>query len=109
MTRAIYLFEGFIVLLAGCTQRMVCPAYQSAFIYDKEELRKKFSYFVGDSTPKVYTASKNRYLIAEHTSYQKKVRSLQTVPMKRVMVAVPDSSHSLSMSGKPKMGTTSPC
>jgi hypothetical protein len=91
MTRAIYLFAGFIVLLAGCTQRMVCPAYQSAFIYDKDELRKKFSYFVGDSTPKVYTASKSKYLIAEQTSYHKKVRSLQTVPMKKVMVVVPDS------------------
>ncbi len=91
MTRAIYVFVGFLVLMASCTQRMVCPAYQSAFIYDQEELRKKFSYFVGDSTPKVYTASKNKYLIAEHTSYQKKVRSLQTVPMKKVMVAVPDS------------------
>lgn len=91
MTRAIYLFAGFIVLMASCTQRMVCPAYQSAFIYDKDELRKKFSYFVGDSTPKVYTASKNKYLIAEQTSYQKKVRSLQTVPMKKVMVVVPDS------------------
>jgi hypothetical protein len=87
----IYLFAGFIVLLAGCTQRMVCPAYQSAFIYDKDELRKKFSYFVGDSTPKVYTASKSKYLIAEQTSYHKKVRSLQTVPMKKVMVVVPDS------------------
>jgi hypothetical protein len=91
MSRAIYLLVGFIVLLAGCTQRMVCPAYQSAFIYDKEELRKKFSYFVGDSTPKVYTASKSKYLIAEQTSYHKKVRSLQTVPMKKVMVVVPDS------------------
>jgi hypothetical protein len=91
MVRAIYLFVGFMVLMASCTQRMVCPAYQSAFIYDKDELRKKFSYFVGDSTPKVYTASKNKYLIAEHTSYQKKVRSLQSVPMKKVMVVVPDS------------------
>ncbi|HEY9007828.1 hypothetical protein [Ohtaekwangia sp.] len=70
---------------------MICPAYQSAFIYDKNELRKKFSYFQEDSTPKVFTASKNKYLIAEHTSYRKKIRSMQTVPMKPVYVAVPDS------------------
>jgi hypothetical protein len=91
MARAFYLLVAFLCILSGCTQRMVCPAYQSAFIYDKDELRKKFSYFVGDSTPKVYTASKNKYLIAEPTSYHKKVRSLQTVPMKKVMVVVPDS------------------
>ncbi|HEY9044544.1 MAG TPA: hypothetical protein VIN08_01550 [Ohtaekwangia sp.] len=70
---------------------MICPAYQSAFIYDKNELRKKFSYFQEDSTPKVFTASKNKYLIAEQTSYRKKIRSMQTVPMKPVYVAVPDS------------------
>lgn len=70
---------------------MICPAYQSAFIYDKDELRKKFSYFLEDSTPKIYTASKNRYLVAEPTSYRKKIRSMQTVAMTPVNVNVPDS------------------
>lgn len=79
------------LLLGACTQRMVCPAYQSAFIYDKEELRKRFSYFQDDSTPKVLTASKNKYLIAEETSYKKKMRSIQTVPAKPVNVVLPDS------------------
>ena len=85
------------LLLASCTQRLICPAYQSAYIYDKDQLRKKFSYFVGDSTPKVYAANKNKYLIAEPTSYKKKVRSLQTVPMKRVNTVVPDSLKGDSM------------
>jgi hypothetical protein len=70
---------------------MICPAYQSAFIYDKDELRKKFSYFQDDSIPKVLTASKNKYLVAEPISYRKKIRSMQTVPMKSVPVKVPDS------------------
>ncbi|MBT1697490.1 hypothetical protein KK083_11430 [Fulvivirgaceae bacterium PWU4] len=98
MTRAFSVFFGLMCLLLGsCTQRMVCPAYQSAFIYDKDELRKKFSYFQEDSTPKIYTASKNKYLIAEPVSYQRKVRSLRTVQMKPVPVHVPDS-----LSGKGK-------
>lgn len=80
-----------MLIAAACTQRTVCPAYQSAFIYDKDQLRKKFSYFVDDTTPKVYTASKNKYLIAEAMPYQKKLRTMNTVPMKPVMVAVPDS------------------
>ncbi|HYC84258.1 MAG TPA: hypothetical protein VEB86_03510 [Chryseosolibacter sp.] len=79
---------------------MICPAYQSAFIYDKDELRKKFSYFQYDTVPKVFTASKNKYLIAEQTTYKKKVRTMQTVPAKKVMVNVPDS-----LSGKPKPDT----
>ena len=92
MTRAnIVVLSILSILLGGCTQRMICPAYQSAYIYDKDELRKKFSYFLGDSTPKVYTASKTRYLVAEPMSYQKRVRNLQTVKMKPVPVMVPDS------------------
>ena len=91
MTRLKWVLLGVSLVLGACTQRMVCPAYQSAFIYDKDELRKKFSYFQDDSIPKVLTASKNKYLIAEPTSYRKKVRSLATVEMKEVPVHVPDS------------------
>jgi hypothetical protein len=70
---------------------MICPAYQSAFIYDKNELRKKFSYFLEDSTPKILVASKTKYLIAEPMSYRKKLRSMQTVAMTPVNPVVPDS------------------
>jgi hypothetical protein len=91
MTRYSWVILCVSFLLGACTQRMVCPAYQSAFIYDKNELRKKFSYFEDDSIPKVLTASKNKYLIAEPTSYRKKVRSLATVEMREIPVDVPDS------------------
>ena len=92
MRRVIGVFIGISMLLLGsCTQRMICPAYQSAFIYDRDELRKKFSYFQQDTTPKIFTASKNKYLIAEPVSYQRKVRTMQTVKMKPVPVVVPDS------------------
>jgi len=91
MVRAFFVILFGNLLLAACTQRMICPAYQSAFIYDQDELRKKFSYFQEDSTPKIYTASKNKYLVAEPTSYRKKIRSMQTVAMKPVNVHVPDS------------------
>ena len=70
---------------------MVCPAYQSAFIYDKDALRKKFSYFKEDSTPKIYTASKNQFLIAEPTTLRKKTREMRTVEAKPVQPVVPDS------------------
>ncbi len=86
----------FTLTLGACTQRMVCPAYQSAFIYDKETLRKKFSYFQEDSTPKILTASKNKYLIAEAVPYRKKLASMATVEMKDIHPIVPDS---LTMDG----------
>lgn len=94
MARAFIVVVGFCLLLVSCTQRVICPAYQSAYIYDKEALRKKFSYFNEDSTPKVLTASKTKYLIAEPSTFKKKNRSLRTVPMTRVNPVVPDSLKS---------------
>lgn len=91
MIRVALLWVGTILLLSSCTQRMICPAFQSAYIYDKEELRKKFSYFREDSTPKILTASKTKYLIAVPESYRKKMRSLKTVEMKPVYPVIPDS------------------
>lgn len=93
MARPFFALLSFSLLFvtAACTQRTICPAFQSAFIYDKNELRKKFSYFQEDSTPKVFTASKTRYLIAEPTTYRKKMRSLQTIAMKDIHPALPDS------------------
>ncbi len=91
MVRALTAFFLAIVSLTACTQRTICPAFQSAYIYDKEELRKKFSYIKEDSTPKIYTASKTKYLIAEPTTYRKKIRSMKTVEVKPIYVAVPDS------------------
>jgi|GEM_PF-299165 len=91
MARAFFVLLILTLVTGACTQRVICPAYQSAFIYDKDVLRKKFSYFQEDSTPKVYTASKTKYLIAEPVSYRKKIRSMQTVEMKPVYVTLPDS------------------
>ena len=91
MARPFFALLTLSLLFSACTQRMICPAYQSAFIYDKNELRKKFSYFEEDSTPKLLVASKTKYLIAEPMSYRQKLRSLQTVAMKPVNPVLPDS------------------
>jgi hypothetical protein len=91
MARPFFVLLSLSLLLSACTQRMICPAYQSAFIYDKNELRKRFSYFQEDSTPKILMASKTKYLIAEPMSYRKKLRAMQTVAMKPLNPVVPDS------------------
>lgn len=93
MRNAHYVLVGilFFCAMQACTERMICPAYQSAFIHDEEALRRKFSYFKEDSTPKILTASKDRYNIIEPVSYRKKIRSLQTVPMQDVYPQEDDS------------------
>jgi hypothetical protein len=91
MYRAIIGLVGGLLALGSCTQRMICPAYQSAFIYDGAALKKQFSYFKDDSTPKVITVSKDKYLIIPEASYRKKIRSMQTIAMTPVYTKIPDS------------------
>lgn len=92
MLRTFYVVIVFSSLvLSACTQRLICPAYQSAYIYDKDALRKKFSYFNEDSTPKILTASRTKYLIAVPESYRKKYKALKTIEMKPVYPVIPDS------------------
>ncbi len=81
----------FILMVQACTERMICPAYQSAFIHDEQALKRRFSYFNEDSTPKVLEASKNKYLLIEPVSYRRKLRSLKTIPMKDIYHEEEDS------------------
>jgi hypothetical protein len=80
-----------VVAVSSCTQRMICPAYQSAFIHDKATLDRKFSYFGEDSMPKILEASKDRHLLIDPVTYRKRMRSLQTVEMKDIYPQKPDS------------------
>ncbi|CAN5227745.1 hypothetical protein BH09BAC3_BH09BAC3_20720 [soil metagenome] len=92
MARLFLVFVGLLLLIGACTQRLACPAYQSAFIYDKDALKQKFSYFKEDSTPKMLTASKSKYLIAVPESYRKKYRKMQTIEMKPIYPKKPEDS-----------------
>jgi hypothetical protein len=91
--RTVLLLAVLWMGLSGCAEKLICPAYQSSFIHDKEALRQKFSYFANDSTPKVFTASasKSKYLIAVPESYRKRYRKMQTVEVRPIQPVVPDS------------------
>ncbi len=89
-----HLLAAIILLLVfqACTERTICPAYQSAFIHDKDALKRQFSYFGEDSMPKVFEASKDRFLIIEPVSYHRKLRSLQTIAMTDIYPEIVDST-----------------
>lgn len=81
-----------IIFTQACSiEKKICPAYQSAFIHDQEALDRHFSYFKEDSTPKLASVDKNRFLIVESKPYRKKLRSLQTIPMRDVYPVEDDS------------------
>jgi hypothetical protein len=49
-----------MLVLSSCTQRLICPAYQSAFIYDKPTQKEKFVYYNESTTqPREVLASSN--------------------------------------------------
>lgn len=93
MIKSHHLLVGitFFFCVQACTERVICPAYQSAFIHDKNVLDRRFSYFGQDSMPKVMEASKDKFLIIEPVAYRKKLRSLQTIPMRDVYPQKEDS------------------
>jgi len=60
MTKALFSSVALILLLGSCTQRLICPAYQSAFIYDKPTQKEKFVYYNESTTqPREVLASAN--------------------------------------------------
>ncbi|MDH5604114.1 MAG: hypothetical protein OEY51_09240 [Cyclobacteriaceae bacterium] len=81
-----------LVLMGGaCTiEKKVCPAYQSAFIFDTTALKKKFSYFIND-TPKIYEVSKDKFLLIEPMTYRQKLASFRTIEMLPIYPVIPDS------------------
>ncbi len=91
-SRTPFLLVIVCLAIGACADKVICPAYQSSFIYDKETLRKKFSYFENDTVPKVLTASKTKYLIAVPESYRKRYRKMQTIVMKPVYPVLEDST-----------------
>jgi hypothetical protein len=61
MTRAPLSCVAILLILSSCTQRLVCPAYQSAFIFDKPTAREKFVYYNESTTaPKEILASNSK-------------------------------------------------
>lgn len=64
MTRALTFLLGCICLLASCsTQRMICPAYQSSFYFDKSKQKEAFFFYnENKSQPREVLASNSKTL-----------------------------------------------
>jgi hypothetical protein len=60
MIRALFVGVFMILVMGACTQRLICPAYQSSFIYDKPTAKEKFVYYNESTTqPREVLASAN--------------------------------------------------
>lgn len=82
---------AFVIAVSSCTERMICPAYQSAFIHDETALQERFSYFKPDTTPKIRDVDKSQFLIIDPVAYRKRIREIRTIPMQDIYPVLDDS------------------
>lgn len=72
--------------LASCQERMVCPAYQSTYIFDDSVRSMFFSRFDVDSTPKRYgRVERNQFGLIKKDKKRDKLREMRTIAMKDVL------------------------
>jgi hypothetical protein len=78
----VYGLLSAVILLASCTRRTVCPAYQSMFILDPDVRLHTFSLFGEDSLPKAEVqVNKNSYLVIKPINKKRKEKMLHNIPM----------------------------
>ncbi len=88
----------FVVLIAAmstqsCQERMVCPAYQSTFIFDDEVRYDLFSRFEKDTVPKAYAGvNKTTFGLIKRLSRKKREQQMAIVAMKNVLPPAKEDS-----------------
>ncbi len=61
MKKHIHLYFIILLVFTACKDKMVCAAFQSSYILDKEQQKKRFSLFEGDSLVLTASASTSNY------------------------------------------------
>jgi hypothetical protein len=61
MKKHILIYILFLVVFTACKDKIVCPAFQSSYILDEEQQKKRFSLFEGDSLVLTASASNSPY------------------------------------------------
>jgi len=108
MKKHIHLYFILLLVLTGCKDKMVCAAFQSSYILDEEEQKKRFSLFQGDSL--VLTASAatsnyktNIYGISEKKYGYWKEQALLKIKQKEIYSEEVDSLLDVQKNGVPEM------
>lgn len=77
---------------------MICPAFQSAFIYNDNKREKLFAYFGEDSLPLLNgQTNKNKFGIIEDITKRKRKDDFRTVKMERIYPEKELEDDSLSL------------
>ena len=108
MKKHIHLYLIIVLVFTACKDKMVCAAFQSSYILDKEEQRKRFSLFEGDSLVLTASASSSNYKtniygISERKYGYWKQQGLLNVKQEKVYSEEVDSLLDVQKNGIPEM------
>lgn len=97
-----------MLVFTACKDKMVCAAFQSSYILDEEEQKKRFSLFEGDSLVLTASASTSNYKtniygISEKKYGYWKEQALLKVKQKNVYSEEVDSLLDVRKNGIPEM------
>ncbi|WKK74845.2 hypothetical protein QYS49_24715 [Marivirga salinae] len=108
MKKHIHLYLIIMLVFAACKDKMVCAAFQSSYILDEEQQKKRFSLFEGDSLVLTASASTSNYKtniygISERKYGYWKEQGLLKVDQKEVYSEEVDSLLDVRKNGIPEM------
>ncbi|EMR00728.1 hypothetical protein [Cesiribacter andamanensis] len=84
--RGLFLLLTLLAVFSACQERMICPAYQSTFIFDEEVRYQLFTKFEADSMPKQYAGvDKNLFGLIKKQPRKKKERQMAIVAMRNIL------------------------
>ncbi|MGM0581258.1 MAG: hypothetical protein ACQETL_11295 [Bacteroidota bacterium] len=108
MIKHIHIYLFIILVFTACKDKMVCAAFQSSYILDEEEQKKRFSLFEGDSLVLTASASTSHYKtniygISEKKYGYWKEQGLLKVEQEDVYSEEADSLLDVRKKGSPEM------
>lgn len=108
MLKHLPLYMIILLVFTACKDKMVCAAFQSSYILDEEEQRKRFSFFEGDSLVLTASASTSNYKtniygISEKKYGYWKEQGLLKIKQKEVYSEEVDSLLEVRKNGIPEM------
>lgn len=107
MRKHIHLYLFIVLIFTACKDKMVCAAFQSSYILDEDQQKKRFSLFEGDSLVLTASASTSHYKtniygISEKKYGYWKEQGLLRVKQKEVLSEEADSLLNVRKHGLPE-------
>ncbi|WKV12007.1 hypothetical protein [Marivirga harenae] len=108
MLKHLHIYIVILLFFTACKDKMVCAAFQSSYILDEEQQKKRFSLFEGDSLVLTASASTSNYKTNIYGISEKKYgywreQSLLKVKQKDVYSEEVDSILNVRENGVPEM------